>query len=29
MLEFGHIGVIGEGFCLDGWGVGPFVIERG
>lgn len=27
MPEFGHIGIIGDGFCLDGWGVGPFVIE--
>ena len=29
MPEFGHIGVIGAGFCLDGWGVGPFVIDAG
>ncbi len=29
MAEFGHIGIIGGGVCLDGWGVGPFVINAG
>ena len=27
MGEFGHIGVIGPGFCMDTWGVGPLEIE--
>ena len=26
MSEFGHSGTIGSGFCIDSWGVGPFVI---
>lgn len=25
--EFGHIGVIGAGFCIDRWGAGPFELE--
>ena len=28
MSEFGHFGVIGENFCLDTWGAGPFVLEH-
>lgn len=27
MGDFGHVGVIGGGFCLDSWGVGPYVID--
>ncbi len=27
--EFGHIGIIGNGFCLDHWGAGPFTITAG
>ena len=27
MADFGHIGIIAGGVCLDAWGVGPFVIE--
>lgn len=27
MSEFGHIGIISDWFCIDSWGVGPFVIE--
>lgn len=26
MSEFGHSAAIGPGFCIDCWGVGPFVI---
>ena len=26
MTEFGHTGIIGNGFCLDYWGAGPFEI---
>ena len=26
MAEFGHIGAIGNGCCIDAWGAGPFVI---
>ena len=29
MAEFGHKGFIGNGFCIDSWGAGPFVIEAG
>jgi hypothetical protein len=29
MTEFGHIGIIAAGVCLDTWGVGPFKIEVG
>ena len=29
MSEFGHIGIIGDGFCLDHWGAGPFTITAG
>lgn len=25
--EFGHVGIIGNGFCVDKWGVGPFVMS--
>lgn len=27
--EFGHVGVIVPGLCLDSWGAGPFVITAG
>lgn len=27
--EFGHVGVIGIGLCVDTWGTGPFVIIVG
>lgn len=27
MAEFGHHGVIGDGFCIDSWGAGPFLID--
>lgn len=27
MSEFGHSHAIGAGFCVDGWGAGPFWIE--
>jgi hypothetical protein len=27
--EFGHFAAIGNGFCIDGWGAGPFVITVG
>lgn len=26
MAEFGHIGAVGSGFAVDGWGAGPFII---
>ena len=26
MAEFGHVGIIGGGVCIDSWGAGPFVI---
>lgn len=26
MAEFGHIGTIGGGFCIDTWGAGPFLL---
>lgn len=26
MSEFGHVGFIGGGLCIDTWGTGPFVI---
>lgn len=29
MSEFGHFGKIGDGFCIDAWGAGPFIIEAG
>ena len=29
MSEFGHVGRTGAGFCVDTWGVGPFLIEAG
>ncbi len=29
VAEFGHISHIGNGYCLDGWGAGPFVISVG
>jgi len=25
--EFGHFAALGAGFCIDGWGAGPFVIK--
>ena len=28
-MSFGHIGIIGNGFCLDKWGAGPFTICAG
>ncbi len=27
MFEFGHLGRMGSGFCMDSWGAGPFLIE--
>jgi hypothetical protein len=27
--EFGHFAYIGNGFCLDSWGAGPFVLHVG
>lgn len=29
MSEFGHNYAIGDGFCIDSWGAGPFVIHVG
>lgn len=26
MTDFGHVGIIGKGFCVDKWGVGPFIL---
>lgn len=25
-MEYGHTAINGRGFCMDSWGVGPFVI---
>lgn len=27
--EFGHDAIVSKDFCIDAWGVGPFVIEVG
>jgi len=27
MTEFGHTGIIGQDFCIDSWGAGPFELE--
>ena len=29
MGDFGHIGTIGDGFCIDIWGAGPFSMRVG
>lgn len=29
MREYGHNAVVGDGFCLDGWGAGPFKLVNG
>lgn len=29
MGDFGHVGIISGGVCLDAWGSGPFVIAVG
>jgi hypothetical protein len=26
MSEFGHFGAVGNGFCIDAWGAGPFIL---
>lgn len=27
MGDFGHVGIVGAGWCVDSWGAGPFVID--